>query len=177
MAWSQFSGSGPNKQGTLYSGALTAEDVYAQAQQLGIMHASGRIGDDEFAQQMQALGSIKSLDSDQRQYLFTMAQNRLSQGENSRLSGGINNDLVARAGQDYARTDLTSRIASEPLKQYENDAALKRRLVENNQIANANNVIKSLDTLQQSRDNNARLISTALSNQTPLGLGGGMSTR
>jgi hypothetical protein len=126
---------------------------------------------------MEALGSIRSLDPDQRQFILELARNGISQGENAIVSGGINNDLVKRAGQDYAQTDLTSRIASEPLKQYQNDAAMKRRLIENNQIANANNVIKSLDTLQNSRDNNARLISTALSNQTPLGLGGGMSTR
>jgi hypothetical protein len=148
-----------------------------QAEQLHRAVTSGQIGRDEFARQMEALGSIRSLDPDQRQFILELARNGISQGENAIVSGGINNDLVKRAGQDYAQTDLTSRIASEPLKQYQNDAAMKRRLIENNQIANANNVIKSLDTLQNSRDNNARLISTALSNQTPLGLGGGMSTR
>lgn len=177
MVWSQFSGSGPNQHSAMNQGITNTVSATAQAQQVTNAYASGAISRNEFVKVMQGLGSIAGLDPDQRSYIFNLTQNSLSQGENSRVSGSINNDLVTRAGQDYAQTDLTSRIASEPLKQYENDAALKRRLVENNQIANANNVIKSLDTLQQSRDNNARLISTALSNQTPLGLGGGMSTR
>ena len=133
-------------------------------------YKNNKIPIEQFNAALGELGvSIRDLDQYQRNYQATQTENRGTLGENPLLSNLTQNATARQAAQQTAYDKMALDIASNPLAQYNFDAATKRSMALENQKNLANNVTNQLTNLQAARNTNADLIAKATAANTAIG--------